>query len=59
MFTSKRTFFRTVTMEEYFKENVCKYKPLLFQIIHTLATIQKEYNGFKHNNLTLKILHYI
>ena len=47
-------FFRTITMEEYFKENSCKYKPLLFQVIHTLATIQNEYNGFKHNNLLLK-----
>lgn len=47
-------FFRTMTMEEYFKENTCKYKPLLFQVIHTLATIQNEYNGFKHNNLLLK-----
>ena len=47
-------FFRTVTMEEYFKENSCKYKPLLFQVIHTLATIQNEYNDFKHNNLLLK-----
>jgi len=47
-------FFRTITMEEYFKENTCKYKPLLFQVIHTLATIQNEYNGFKHNNLILK-----
>jgi hypothetical protein len=41
-------------MEEYFKENSCKYKPLLFQVIHTLATIQNEYNGFKHNKLLLK-----
>ena len=47
-------FFRTITMEEYFKENSCKYKPLLFQVIHTLATIQNEYNGFKHNKLLLK-----
>ena len=47
-------FFRTISMEEYFKENTCKYKPLLFQVIHTLAIIQNEYNGFKHNNLILK-----
>jgi hypothetical protein len=47
-------FFRTTNLEDYFKENQCSYKPLLFQILHTLATIQKEYNGFSHNNLLLK-----
>jgi hypothetical protein len=30
------------------------YKTLLFQLIYTLATINKEYNNFKHNNLILK-----
>lgn len=47
-------FFKTTNLEEYLKENTCSYKILLFQIIHTLAIIQKEFNGFRHNNLILK-----
>lgn len=47
-------FFRTTNLEDYLKENTCSYKPLLFQIFHTLAVIQREYNGFSHNNLLLK-----
>lgn len=47
-------FFKTTSLEEYLKKNVCLYKPLLFQIIHTLATIQNEYPDFRHNDLTLK-----
>ena len=47
-------FFKTVNLEEYLKENKCAYKPLLFQIIHTLAVMQKEFEGFRHNNLLLK-----
>jgi hypothetical protein len=46
-------FFRTVNLEEYLSEHVCSYKGLLFQVIHTLATIQKEYEGFRHNNLII------
>jgi hypothetical protein len=46
-------FFRTVNLEEYLSKHVCSYKGLLFQIIHTLATIQKEFDGFRHNNLIL------
>ncbi len=46
-------FFRTVNLEEYLLEHTCSYKSLLFQIIHTLATIQKEFEGFRHNNLIL------
>jgi hypothetical protein len=46
-------FFRTVNLEEYLSEHSCSYKGLLFQVIHTLATIQKEFDGFRHNNLTL------
>lgn len=47
-------FFRTNNLYDYLKENKCVYKGLLFQIIHTLAVLQKEFVGFKHNNLTLK-----
>lgn len=41
-------------LEEYLTSNICSYKGLLFQVIHTLATIQNEYPGFRHNNLLLK-----
>lgn len=49
-------FFKTITLEEYYKQNtnICSYKALLFQVIHTFATIQKEHEGFRHNNLKLK-----
>lgn len=46
-------FFRTVNLEKYLSEHVCSYKGLLFQVIHTLAIIQKEFEGFRHNNLIL------
>lgn len=53
-------FFRTVNLEEYISEHICSYKGLLFQVIHTLATIQKEFEGFRHNNLiTSNILVYL
>jgi hypothetical protein len=47
-------FFKSVTLEHYLKENRCVYKQLLFQVIHTLAVLQNEFNGFRHNNLILK-----
>ena len=47
-------FFRTQTLEDYLKENSCSYKTLIFQVVHTLAILQKEYEGFRHNNLKLK-----
>ena len=46
-------FFKSITIEDYLNENKCAYKPLLFQIIHTLAVLQNEFDGFRHNNLTL------
>ena len=45
-------YFKSKLLKEYIDENECDYKPLLFQVIHTLAVIQKEYPGFRHNNLT-------
>jgi hypothetical protein len=45
-------FFKTISLGEYLLKHICSYKPLLFQIIHTLAVIQKEFPGFRHNNLT-------
>ncbi len=47
-------FFRTTNLEEYLNQNKCSYKTLLFQIIHTLAVLQSEFDGFRHNNLQLK-----
>lgn len=47
-------FFSTNNLFDYLKENKCVYKGLLFQVIHTLAVLQKEFVGFKHNNLILK-----
>ncbi len=47
-------FFKSTNLEEYLSKNICSYKGLLFQIIHTLAVLQNEYDGFRHNNLTLK-----
>ena len=47
-------FFKTINLDEYLKENLCSYKALLFQVIHTLAIIQQEFEGFRHNDLQLK-----
>ena len=53
-------FFKTINLQEYIKENTCSYKMVLFQVIHTLAVIEREFNNFRHNNLILKnILVYI
>jgi len=47
-------FFKSTNLEEYLSKNICSYKGLIFQVIHTLAVLQNEYNGFRHNNMTLK-----
>lgn len=47
-------FFKTISLLDYLKENKCSVKNLLFQIIHTLATIQNNYNEFRHNDLRAK-----
>lgn len=53
-------FFKSKLLREHLQENTCDYKPLLFQLIHTLAIIQEEFPGFRHNNLTIdNILIYI
>ena len=46
-------FFSSITLNDYLKKNKCNYKGLLFQVIHTLAVLQKEFIGFQHNNLLL------
>jgi len=47
-------FFSSSTLHDYLLKNKCIYKGLLFQIVHTLAIIQNEFEGFRHNNLLLK-----
>ena len=49
----KEHFFRTQNLKDYILENKCNYKLLIFQVLHTLAVIQSNYNGFTHNNLKL------
>ena len=50
----KENFFKGSIMENYLKTNKCTLKPILFQTFHTLAIIQDEYKGFRHNKLNLK-----
>ena len=50
----KENFFKGSYLDEYLKNNECDLKSLLFQITHTLAVIQKKYEGFKHNQLNFK-----
>ena len=53
----KENFYRGINLEKYLKEadkDDINYKQILFQIIHTLAVIQKEYPTFVHNNLLLR-----
>jgi len=45
-------FLQSKILKEYMEKNSCDYKPLIFQVIHTLAVLQKEFPGFRHNNLT-------
>jgi hypothetical protein len=47
-------FFKTINLQDYLATNKCSYKILLFHIIHTLATIEMKFKGFKHNNLLLR-----
>ena len=47
----KEHFFKSMCLDQYLNSNECSLKPLLFQIIHTLAVLQDEYKGFRHNKL--------
>jgi hypothetical protein len=47
-------FFKSINLNDYLLKNPCMYKGLLFQVIHTLAVLQKEFTDFRHNNLLLK-----
>ncbi len=48
----KESFFKTITLKEYLFSEQLNIKNLLFQVIHTLAVLQKEYSGFRHNMLS-------
>lgn len=52
-FQIRENFFKTSNLIDYIKDNYCDIKVLLFQIIHTLAIIDNEFKGFKHNNLVV------
>ena len=49
----REQYFKTILLKDYLQDHICSFEGLLFQIIHTLAVLQYEYNGFRHNNLTL------
>jgi hypothetical protein len=48
---AKENFFKSMKLIDYLSSNECDLKKLLFQVIHTLAVIQDEYNGFRHNDM--------
>ena len=50
----REQFFKIENLEDFLIKNQCVFKPLLFQVIHTLAIINQEFNNFRHNNLILK-----
>jgi hypothetical protein len=47
----KENFFKSQTLLNYINDKNINMKNLLFQVIHTLATIQDEYPTFRHNKL--------
>jgi hypothetical protein len=47
----KEHFLNSESLTSYLKKNKYSIKNLLFQVIHTLAVIQKEYPNFRHNAL--------
>jgi hypothetical protein len=49
----KESFFKTMQLSEFINSSSINIKKLLFQIIHTLAVLQKKYPGFRHNMLNL------
>ena len=56
----REQFTQSKILKEYLIDNACDYNKLLFQLIHTLALLQKEFPGFRHNNLTVNnVLVYI
>ncbi len=49
----KENFFKSVLLSDFIQSSECNNKKLLFQLIHTLAVLQKAYPGFRHNMLNL------
>ena len=49
----RENYFNFITLDNYLNENI-SWEALLFQVIISLAIIQREYPGFSHNNLFLK-----
>jgi hypothetical protein len=47
----KENFFKSMRLTDYLSSNECDLKKLLFQVIHTLAIVQEEYKGFRHNDM--------
>jgi len=50
----KENFFESDILKNYIMENKISYKSLLFQLIHTLYVIKREYPDFNHNFLSLE-----
>lgn len=50
----RENFTKSNNLKKYLNEEDINIKHLLFQIIHTLAVIQKDFPTFTHNNLKLK-----
>ena len=51
----RESYFQMEVLDTYLNTcNNINYKSLIFQLLHTLAIIQREYEGFRHNNLILK-----
>lgn len=47
----RENFFKSTTLREHLDTTSYNIKKILFQIIFTLAVLQKEHNGFRHNML--------
>ena len=45
----KENFFKSESLDKYLLNDNINLKPLLFQLIHTLAVIQNEHKNFRHN----------
>ena len=43
-----------MSLADYLENKSCDFRSIFFQIIHTLAVIQNEYKGFRHNHLDFK-----
>jgi hypothetical protein len=46
-------FFKFNTLIDYISQANVNFRPIIFQIIHTLAVIRKYHKGFGHNDLNL------